>query len=282
MQLITRNVPANHDIYLLGDIHRGIIAHNKKEYEAVIEKIKLQDNAFAIIMGDLIEARGLSHPYFDLDTADPKCCLPESQYEDIKETFKIIKDKIITIHEGNHDRGLSRVYGSKVRTICKDLEIPYGTFSAITTLRDEKSKKQFYKIYTTHGNGSLKSHAGSLIRRIANKKEALQRKLKNLAADCLVMAMGHTHGLLVAEPTRRLFMVSDERKLHQVYSKRSSRAVHIHEDDRWYVNTGSFEKRDVLGVTTYAESGMFEPVEMGYAVIHGRDGDVVDIEIIAV
>ena len=57
MQLITRNVPANHDIYLLGDIHRGIIAHNKKEYEAVIEKIKLQDNAFAIIMGDLIEAK---------------------------------------------------------------------------------------------------------------------------------------------------------------------------------------------------------------------------------
>lgn len=284
MQLVTHAVHDEHAIYFLGDIHYGLVACHTRAFLEVIDEIKHKDNAVVIFMGDLVEGRTLEHPYYDLEAADTKMMLPENQYEAFKEAIMPIKHKIITIHEGNHDRGLSRVYGSKVRTICeKDVKVPYGTFSAVTTLRSKKkSNNIFYKIYTTHGSGSIRSSAGDIIRQTAFKKESLKRKLKNKASDCLAMLHAHTHGLLVAEPMKRLWMISNEKKIQQVYSNRPSRSVIIPEDDRWYGLTGSFQKRDVLGMTTYAEAAGYDPTEMGYVVIHGKDGDIVNMEAIPV
>lgn len=280
MELISHKVSDNHKIYLLGDIHKGVLTHHDTGFEKVIDKINKEKDSYVIIMGDLVEGRPLNHKYFDMDIADPKMLLPENQYEAFKEIIRPIKNKIITILEGNHDRGLSRLYGNKVKTICKELKIPFGTFSSIVTLRDKKNKQR-YKIYVTHGAGRISSTAGDIIRKEGYMKEAIKRKLKNKASDCIGMFMGHTHKLMVAEPMRRLYMVSDDKKLHQVYSKRHGRSIIIPEDDRWYGNTGSFMKALVKGVSTYSEQAMYDPVEMGYILVHGKGDDIENVETIS-
>jgi len=279
MQLISYNVPDKHKIYFFGDIHRGTLAHNKKAFDDAVDEVKRQENAYMVGIGDWVEGRPSNHKFFDLDVADPQLLLPENQYENVYETIKPIKGKIIAAHEGNHDFGLSRIYGSKVRTMCKKLEINYATFASVITLREKnKSNKILYKIYCCHGAGTIKSSAGDIIRREANMDESLKRKLKNKAADCLAMFMGHTHGLRVVSPKSRLYIVSDEKKLQSVYSKRHGVSKIIPEDDRWYCNTGSFMKTNLIGVSTYSEQAMYDPLETGYVVLNGSNGDIDSIE----
>tara|TARA_B100001964_G_scaffold131840_1_gene145668 strand:+ start:991 stop:1842 length:852 start_codon:yes stop_codon:yes gene_type:complete len=279
MQLISKEIQKEHKIYLIGDIHKGVIAHNEDGFNHVISLIKNDKNAYCVIMGDLIEGRPLNHKFFDLDIADPNMLLPEYQYEAFQRSIEPIKDKIITILEGNHDRSLSRTYGNKVRTICDKLAVPYGTFSSVISLKTiGKPSKMMYKIYVAHGAGAIRSSAGDIIRRRGYMLEAIKRKLKNKSADCIGMFMGHTHKLMIAKPMQRLHIMSDEKKLEQMYSKRPSRSRFVPEDDRWYGNTGSFMKANLLGATTYAEAAMYDPVEMGYLVIHGKDDDITDVE----
>lgn len=283
MQLVDFKVPEKYDIYLLSDIHLGVIFHNNKAFDFVITKIKKKKNAYVIILGDLVEGRPLGHKYFNIGTADPKMILPINQYKAFKEKIRSIRTKIITILEGNHDRHLSKLYGNITKEICAELEIPFGTFSSIITFRDKiKPNNQQFKIYCTHGAGSINSTAGDIIRREGYMLEAIKRKLKNKVADCIGMFMGHTHKLMIVEPRQRLYLVSDGSKIQQVYSKIHGNSRIISEDDRWYGNTGSFLKTNVLGESTYSEEAMFDPIETGYLIMHCKNREIDSIEKVVV
>tara|TARA_Y100000310_G_C20635164_1_gene790781 strand:- start:621 stop:1472 length:852 start_codon:yes stop_codon:yes gene_type:complete len=283
MQLINFKVPDNYDVYLLSDIHLGVIFHNTKAFDQVIKKIQKKKTAYVIILGDLVEGRPLGHRFFNLDSADPEMLLPINQYKAFKKKIEPIKKKIITILEGNHDRQLSKQYGNMTKEICKDLNIPFGTFSSVITFRDKVNPgAQQFKIYCTHGAGTINSSAGDIIRREGFMLEAIKRRLKNKVADCMGMFMGHTHKLMVAEPRQRLYLVSDGNKIQQVYSKIHGNSKIISEDDRWYGNTGSFLKTNILGISTYSEEAMYDPLETGYLIMHCKNREIESIEKVVV
>jgi len=278
MQIIKRALPEKHKIYLLGDIHLGTRTHHSKGFKETIKRIKSEKNSYVIIMGDLAEGRPKNHKFFDLDTADKTLALPINQYKAFTELVKPISDKIIVVLEGNHDRGLSTQVGNIIEEyVCTELGVPFGTMSSRVWVTDSKYKLQ-YKIYVHHGFGVVRSSAGDIVRRDANIKESIKRRLKEKAADCLGMFMGHTHGLHIVEPMRRLHMYDDGDSLRQEYSKVHQNIKFIPEDDRWYGNTGSFMKASLMGVTTYAEAAGYNPNEMGYLIIHGEGKEIKNIE----
>ena len=51
---------------------------------------------------------------------------------------------------------------------------------------------------------------------------------------------------------------------------------------RYYINSGSFFRSQMLNIDTYAERNMYPPTEMGYAKIIVRDYQVVDVEKVTV
>jgi len=94
------------------------------------------------------------------------------------------------------------------------------------------------------------------------------------------MCKGHTHRLLVCEPSRELFITDVNGKLKQDYTGLSGAysGNYIHEDHRWYVNTGSFRKTYKIGIYSYAEVREYDPMEIGFAVARIRDGMVVGVD----
>ena len=277
MQIVQQQVSTKHNLYWCSDIHFGTITHNKKGFKEFLERAWNDKHGYIIIGGDLVEGRPKSHKFIDLDTADFDMLLPINQYEAFFETIRPYASKILVILEGNHDRAFAKECGNVIEFKCKELEIPYGTIACKINLIDNK-KKPLYKIYAHHGFGSIRSSAGDIIRRDGFVKEALKRKLKEKAGDALLMGMGHTHKLIVCEPTPRLHMFDDGTKLVQEYSRRHGNSRFILADDRWYINTGSFMKSSVMGVSTYSEAAGYDPIEMGYILVHGNGNNIESIE----
>ena len=279
MQLIDFTVPKDFELVPCSDVHVGLLQHHKEAFQEVLNDCYKKKNRYLFIGGDLAEGRPRDHKYNDPDTLTQDLRLPELQYEEFERLITPLarKKKIIAINEGNHDRFLSKNYGNRVYSICRRLGINFGTFVSIMSFKD-KDGKLLFKFYYSHGSGTIRSSAGDIIRREANIEESLKRKLKNKSSDCLLMGMGHTHGLTICCPRTQLHIVSDGSRLQQIYSRRHGNSRIINPDDRWYINTGSFIKTSVPGITTYSEEAMYDPSEIGYPLVKVQNGDIVEIE----
>jgi hypothetical protein len=119
----------------------------------------------------------------------------------------------------------------------------------------------------------IRSRADDPVRRLANEKLQLKQHLKDKMGDCLLMAKGHTHKLIVCEPMEQLFLTTEEGEIKQGYTGGGSGAGSgfIHPDLRWYVNTGSFLKCYGENVNSYTEIAELDPIETGYVVVEVRD-----------
>lgn len=274
MQLISRAMPADCDIYLASDLHVGSLGTHYDGITDLVAEVARKKNRFLIVLGDLCEAICVDDKRFDPDMADLSLTTPMQQYLKVIEILRPVADRILYINDGNHDYKHARTINFVRDMVCRELQVPYGTYAAKFTVRDNKGQEHC-KIYTTHGFGSIGSTADSPIRQKANMRLSLQRKMKNKAADCTLMAMGHSHRLLVSPPTHSLYLYDDGEKVKQDYLK----PVHgisqfIHPEHRWFVNTGSFLKNQVLGASGYAERFGYDPVEIGYAVCELRGHQV--------
>ena len=88
----------------------------------------------------------------------------------------------------------------------------------------------------------------------------------------------NTHKLLVAKPKKKLYLTSNGNDLEQHYTKSDQAAQYIHPDHRYYINTGSFMRLYLEGVSGYAERAMYDPMEMGFAVVKIRDCNIIDVD----
>jgi len=238
---------------------------------------------YALHGGDAAEWRMVDHPYYDPRTVTGST--PQMQRDKVIEDFSPIKSRLMVMLEGNHEYGLQR-WGCMTEELCSGLStskhtvIP-GTHAAVIQIHDKKGL--MYKIFATHGAGTLSSNAKDWEQQQANMKAALKMKLQDLMGDCLVMGMWHTHRLLIVPPSERLYLMSESEKIKQHYlhkevAKKERVTKYIPPDRRWYVNGGSFLKLYQLGVSGYAERKLYKPVELGFANIVCRDRTVVDIE----
>lgn len=279
MQIISREAPDDFNLFLFSDCHVGTLLHSEPAFDEMIEMMESDVDGckynLAAGLGDYFEAIDTSDKRFDPDTTDLEKIRPESQAEHVEEKLRPISGRIVTLLGGNHEWKLVR-YCDYVRRICKGLGVPFGTYSSVLRFLPVGSDMPMLKVFVTHGAGSIRSTADDPERQEANMNLSLKRRLKNKAGDCAVMAMGHTHRLLVARPKKSLYLKYGATEIRQAYTASSQDDGYIHPDHRWYINTGSFMRLYRLGVSGYAERANYDPMELGFAIVVVRDRKVVD------
>jgi UDP-2,3-diacylglucosamine pyrophosphatase LpxH len=277
-----RHLPADCNIYLASDLHVGSLGTHYDGIGELIEAVGKGKKNYLILLGDLAEAICCDDKRFDPDISDASMSTPMRQYLRVIELLKPIAGKILYINDGNHDNRHSNTIGFVKDVVCRELDVPYGTYSSKLTVINSTGNTQ-YKLFTTHGFGSVTSTADDPIRRKANMRLTLKRKLQNKAADVSLMAMGHSHKLLISPPTHALYLYDDGEKVKQDYLKPvHETGTFIHPDHRWFVNTGSFLKNQLLGMSGYAERFGYDPVEIGYTVAEIRDSRIAHVRKVVV
>ena len=278
MQLIERKIQRDANILFLGDFHGGTLLHSEESLDQAIDMAHSDfegcRNNHVMLMGDLLEAMDTSDPRFDVTTVDRNKIRPGEQADYIVSKVSRFGDKLIASLMGNHEFRLLR-YCDYGKAMADRLGCVYGTFSSVITFVDGK-RRRLFKAYVTHGSGSITSTADDPERREANMNLALKRKLKRKFGDTVIMAMGHTHKILVCKPKETLYLTSDGKSVSQNYTDYDQDGDYIHPDHRWYLNTGSMMKLFELGISGYAERAQYDPIELGFTIAMVRGGKVVD------
>jgi hypothetical protein len=269
MQIIPVQSMPDMDYYLFGDCHDGTRASDEKGFDSVVLEIQNNPVARASCMGDLLEGFWVDDPRFDTDTNTTS---PLTQRRHMIDKLSAIQGKLDTLLDGNHERKLKNTVGQITKDMCLDLKLPYGTFSSKLEFSDG------YKFFIMHGARGINSTSPDPVRRKAYMLFTLQRHLQDLAGDCIVMAKGHAHKLLVSAPVPLLYTVTEKGKLKARYTKPGSKDVYIYPEHRFYACTASFLKSQLIGVDTYSERFELAPVELGFIKIIVRDKQVQDVQ----
>ena len=271
MQLLSLSIPKDTNLYQIGDLHIGTKFHYERGLERTIKDIKKDKHAKVILMGDLCESIAVDDPRYDSDTNTQP--VPFKQAEDIIRLLAPIKDKIISILDGNHELKIKRIINMSAY-VAKELEAQYGTWTLKLNL------KGMFKCLFAHGDlrrWSLRSTSPDPDQKEANEKAMLRRWLSPKAADCLYMGFAHYHKLIVVEPKKSLYLTDDGKSIHQHYTAIADHQ-YIHKDLRWYGCSGAFFKQYEVGYNSYAEIAGYEPVELGYLVLRIRNGQLTAVE----
>src|SRR3990167_3491266 len=274
MRLLTKTLPNHFNLFLFGDSHLGARASTLSGWGKLVESITSPydgcSNHFGIDGGDMIEAITIDDPRFSPDKMyEP---LPLQQMKMAIKMREPIKDKLMCILQGNHERKLWR-FGDITKEVCQELGVEFATYTAKINILNSKGKLMF-KIYETHGLRSINSNARDPIQRQANEKIRLKNLLFTQASDCVLMVRHHSHKVIVSEPSQELYLYDDGKKIKQGYTTAVQNAEHIDPNSRWYVLAGSFLRLFVEGLSTYSEVAEYKPTELGYAVAVIRDGKV--------
>jgi len=292
MRLLSYDMPNDWNYFLFGDSHIGANLRHDKGFAQMVDMINSSYGGlshkknFAIDHGDIIEAITIDDPRFSVFDTREACIL--SQMEMAKKELWPIRKKLLAVLDGNHPHKLHK-FGPITHYVCKQLGAPFGTDQTILTFR-HKGKLQF-KHFAAHGNGSIGSIADDIERRKLNWRLALKRKLREMAGDCFLGSMGHTHKIIISPPSEVLYLTNNGKKIDQHHGTPESTGEYIHPDYRWYVNTGSFlkvygdvlvEDDDVpieqskLG-SGYAERAMYPPLQIGFCVGMIRNSKLVKV-----
>lgn len=281
MEIVRADIPADCTVFIFGDMHFGAVNAARSMITDMIDEAA-QRGAFLVNLGDNIEAITPDDKRYAHAAADVKNNLltPQSQTEAVIETFRPVKDLILSWGEGNHEAKLWNT-ASFGQYISNALEVPYGGY---TYTLHFYTNLPVFKWFISHGTGRLPKGAKDPIQRLANRKAHLRRKLEATGiADCILMAMGHTHQLLVVDPTidTETVLVTTESRIKQDRRHRTDQAGdYISPERRWYVNTGGFLRlysEPGTRVFSYAEIGMMEPTALGWVEVTVEGGRVTTV-----
>jgi hypothetical protein len=255
---------------------------------------------FGVHHGDMIEGKLIDDPHFTITGSEPGGIIP--QMFKAVEKLTPVKDKLITVLQGNHERKLQARWGDITAWVCHMLGVTYGTMAAkisyfselpSTMSWDTPKKMLLFKQYAIHGRRQVKSAADDVVRQNSNMQLALKRHLKNEAGDVILMTKGHTHHLFTLPPQTQLYLVDDGRRIQQEYTSADpTGSQYIHPDLRWYINVGAFFRKygdDLVNFdvtkplegarSSYVEENEYPPIELGFAVVLVRGGKIVDVNL---
>lgn len=286
MRLLEAVLPRDHDLYFIGDDHEGALAQYTSALDKTITRIAKDPKAFLIHMGDLCETLEVNHPYYDPrtltkdDTGNPS--IPYYQVKMQAARYGIVASKMIAALDGNHEDRAKNTY-PLIQDFLERIGRPeiYGGYTCKVSIRDDQGNLQ-YKIFAFHGRKLAESRAGSERQKEANRAEQLKRVLFPLAGDCVLQAIGHTHRLIVVKPIKRLYLTDDGKRIKQNYIQAIQNANYIDPDSRYYLNTGTFLRTQLLNTDTYSEKRGYPPTKIGYPIVKVRNGiirDAVEVEI---
>ena len=194
MQLIDISLPVKEvNIEIFADLHLGSKKCNIPLIQARLHKVLTDPNTYAVLLGDLIN-NSTKTSVGDTYTEELS---PMEQMQLAVRLFEPIKDKILAITSGNHERRSYKKEGVDLMYFLAaqlGLEDRYDYCSNLIFLRLDadpgvgtgkgSNNPQLFTIYQTHGDGN-----GG--RTVGGKANGLQRRGDIVDAD--VVITGHTH-----------------------------------------------------------------------------------------
>jgi len=290
MRILKFQLPASHELVLAGDLHDGSLFSFEDGFLECREYVLSQSNRRLWLMGDMQEAIIIDDPRYDIASHQS---LPYQSKNHVVDMLRPLGKQLLGGVIGNHEWKLRR-FANLWLEICNELStdthrIEYGTMSAVLEIWSLSDPPDLmYKVFVHHGSFlTLRSQAKDFEQQQGNIKATFKRRMAPLMSDCLVMAAGHTHRLMVVPPTERLYLYSANDKLQQGYLTQGNNGEYINPDQRWYVNTGSFYKlyaaregHDGIPHSGYAEQRGYEPMEIGFASLVCHDHKLREIKAI--
>lgn len=192
MKTVKNDLPSDFktiEIEFFGDLHIGSKRCDYKLINERIERVKNNENVYAIILGDIINNSTKN----SVGDVYEEPLSPMQQIKTATTMFMPIKDKILCVVSGNHcDRSYKESGIDLMHFMCAELGISdkYDTIGCLTFIRfgsaahKNGSRKMCYTMYVTHGTGQ----GGRLI---GSKATGLARRGEIVDADVIVT--GHTH-----------------------------------------------------------------------------------------
>lgn len=175
-------------IVLLSDVHYGHTACNINNFVDDIEYIKNNDNAYAILTGDLIENASklsIAGGVYEQNS------IPNEQIQEIVELLKPIAHKILWYNSGNHEQRTMDHMGIDVgEFIAHELKIPYYNEPVYVDLMWNNNR---WTIFSQHGSTSSLTKGGKI--------NAASKPI-NWLEFCNFVIMGHVHDKMTNEVTR--------------------------------------------------------------------------------
>jgi hypothetical protein len=219
-------------------------------------------------MGDYGECINAKDDRFDYASIDPNYMTPVEQYEEVTNHFMSIRDKIITVLDGNHEYNFyTRTGHHYARKMATDLDVAYGTFSSYIRLKMRREVNNNdraganFNIYAHHGWSGARSDGGAV-----NSIYDLRNKFN----DCHLYIMGHLHHKIGAEPPKVQVYVPD------VYKRDGNYNPMIREFVQHFVWSGSYVKlyEDNPKGSSYAERKGYNPSALGSPIIEVKPNRV--------
>lgn len=177
------------EIYPLGDLHVGESGCDMSLIKATIAEIKSKPNAYVILNGDLMNNATTS----SISDTYSETMSPMEAMQAVVDLFSPIKDRIIGITTGNHERRSYRSDGVDLtKVIAKELGVAdrYDPDGVMMFLRfgtqsryKSRGRKVLYTIYATHGTGGGRKVGGKV-----NRVEDL-----SVIVDADIYIHSHTH-----------------------------------------------------------------------------------------
>ncbi len=211
------------NLYVISDVHLGSIDCDEELFQHNLQVIKEDPLARVILNGDLLQndLRGSKGDIYKQKYP------PSKQKRIMRQYLEPIAEKILGMIGGNHDELRTQEDATPILDIAEWLGVPYlegeGLFKIPVGARPN-GKPYPYIVYCTHG-----SSGGRTMGAVAN---ALHRLGDIVLAD--VYCIGHTHKPLMFPDS---YYVPDLRNNK------------VHEKIRYYVNTGSYQKRGLYPIT---------------------------------
>lgn len=283
---ISVKIPDNCNIFLMGDSQWGNVGVHESGIDRAFDMVQSEYRGcktnIVCWMGDTIDAITVDDKRFAFDSTLTKLSFLQAQIDHAKNRLGCIKGQLKVLLKGNHEHKWQNTYGDIGAELAEYLGAEYGHYACIPHFVRRKDDTLLFRFFLHHGFGVLNSNAKDSVQALANMRASLKNKLQNLFAGAVVMAMGHTHKLLVVQPDDGLQITTNNGEIQQVYPQtdmfaQSQAAPLIPHDCRWYVNTGSFLRLYTDRATGYAEMRGMRPVELGFCVAAVRDCKVTKI-----
>lgn len=260
MKVITRNLTKEKDIYKsidcikilpLCDIHLGSKNLNNNLLKEAVRQIKEEDNTFTILNGDLIDMTLKN----SVGSVYENALTPMQQVEQLVDLLEPIKDKILVVSCGNHERRCEKDTSIDVlKLVCSQLGIQdryaSGAWYLYLYFGEKVQGRKAPMVYTIsgyHGSGGGRAMGGKANRLV---------DMSNIAiADLYIMS--HTHTPM---STKKCVYLPD-------YSNKALTLREMH-----YLMTNSFLEYD----NSYGEIAGFHPTStsLTMAILNGAERKV--------
>ena len=197
LELIEHQFPDDINIYPISDVHLGAVEHAQREWQDFLNRVKDEDT-YLILAGDLlnnsVRSAGFANPFDEV-------LRPREAKIRMVEYLAPIKDKIICVVTGNHERRTYRDDDQDLTyDICAKLNIEHLYRENIAYMAislgerpNEPKPKQTYNFAVMHGNGG-----GIYTGAAVNRNDLFGNVIDGL--DCLFA--GHVHKGFITKPAK--------------------------------------------------------------------------------